>query len=277
MAELESSQGNGSSAWRDPAGYGAMPIVVAPTSSIYYERAGSGPPLLVVNGTGSDLRNRPNIMDSPLRADFDVVSYDHRGLGRSQSSVEPPSMADFAADALSLVDHLGWNEFLLFGISFGGMVAQEVALLADGRVRRLVLACTSAGGGGGSSYPLHELFELDDAQRITRHIELLDTRCVDDPEMVAMFRKHMPDVAVTPGLLLQLDARRHHDTWDRLPSIVARTLVAAGRFDGIAPLANSEALSRQIPNAELRIFDGGHAFFLQDPTALPEIARFLGS
>jgi 3-oxoadipate enol-lactonase len=254
-----------------------MPTMATPTSSIYYERAGSGPPLLVVNGTGSDLRNRPNIMDGPLQADFDVVGYDHRGLGRSQSPVEPPSMADYAADAVALVDHLGWDDFLLFGISFGGMVAQEVALLAGGRVRRLVLACTSAGGDGGSSYPLHELFELEEAERITRQIELLDTRCNDDPQMVSMFREHMPNVAVTPGLMLQLEARRHHDTWDRLPSIVAPTLVAAGRFDGIAPLVNSEALSHQIPNAELRVFDGGHAFFLQDPAALPEIARFLGA
>ncbi len=255
-----------------------MPTIqISATTNLYYERAGSGSPLLVVNGTGTDLRNRPNMMDSPLRSDFDLVSYDHRGLGQSESSDASPSMADFAADAVALVNHLGWDEFLLFGISFGGMVAQEIALLAARRVRRLVLACTSSGGAGGSSYPLHDLYQIDEERRIDRHIELLDTRCAGDPELGYLFRSSLPHVEVTPGLLLQLEARRRHDTWDRLPSILCPTLIAAGRYDGIAPLTNSEALSRRIPDADLRVFDGGHAFLLQDRAALPAIAQFLGA
>ena len=62
---------------------------------------------------------------------------------------------------------------------------------------------------------------------------------------------------------------------DRLAAVTSPTLVAAGRFDGIAPLPNSEAIAARIPKAELRIYDGGHAFFAQDPRALPEIIEFL--
>lgn len=77
------------------------------------------------------------------------------------------------------------------------------------------------------------------------------------------------------GARLQLEARRFHDTWDRLPSVSCPTLVCAGRYDGIAPLANSERLAAAIPGAELEVFEGGHLFLLQDPKAYPAIIEFL--
>jgi 3-oxoadipate enol-lactonase len=77
------------------------------------------------------------------------------------------------------------------------------------------------------------------------------------------------------GAALQLEARRHHDTWDRLPSIACPTLVCGGLFDGIAPAQNSERLASQIPGAELALFDGGHGFLWQDPAAFPHIVGFL--
>jgi 3-oxoadipate enol-lactonase len=73
----------------------------------------------------------------------------------------------------------------------------------------------------------------------------------------------------------QMDARAHHDVWDRLPAITCPTLVAAGRYDGIAPVANGRAIVSRVPGAELRIYEGGHVFFVQDPTAIPEIVAFL--
>ena len=65
--------------------------------------------------------------------------------------------------------------------------------------------------------------------------------------------------------------------WDRLDRITAPTLVAGGRFDGLAPFANSEAIAARIPGAELRAYDGGHAFFLQDPQAFPDVVAFLAT
>jgi 3-oxoadipate enol-lactonase len=78
-----------------------------------------------------------------------------------------------------------------------------------------------------------------------------------------------------PGLTNQLAARAGHHTADRLWSITCPALVCGGRFDGIAPPANSEFLARAIPGARLEMFDGGHGFFLQDPAALPAIIAFL--
>jgi len=75
----------------------------------------------------------------------------------------------------------------------------------------------------------------------------------------------------------QLEARSHHDVIDRLPRITAPTLVASGRFDGIAPVANGEVIAAAIPGAELRVYDGGHVFMMQDPRATPEIIGFLAA
>jgi 3-oxoadipate enol-lactonase len=82
---------------------------------------------------------------------------------------------------------------------------------------------------------------------------------------------------VRRGQAEQLEARRHHDVWDRLRCITCPTFVAAGRFDGIAPLANGEAIASRIPGATLHVYEGGHAFFGQDRRALVEIVDFLRS
>jgi len=187
-------------------------------------------------------------------------------------------MADFAADALALVDTQGWSTFSALGISFGGMVAQELALMAGDRVDHLVLCCTSSGGAGAHSYPLHELYGLSAEERVAALVPLIDTRAADDADLRDLLSAFLSDglaADVPTGLVRQLEARRHHDTFDRLGTIASTTLVAAGRFDGIAPLSNSEALAANIPDALLAVFDGGHGFMVQDPTAWPAMVAFL--
>ncbi len=214
---------------------------------------------------------------------FEVLSYDQRGLGQSSVPPWPYAMADFADDAAALLDALSWDDCLVLGMSFGGMVAQELAIRHPERIRRLVLACTSAGGAGGASYPLHELVDLSPDEASARRMELLDTRWdeawrEEHPEMVALIADRMPSGAGEPpaqGLTNQLAARAEHDTSGRLGAIACPTLVCGGRFDGIAPAANSEFLASAIPGARLEMFDGGHAFFMQDATALPAIVAFL--
>ncbi len=261
-----------------------MPAFEAPAARIHYERAGTGVALLNIGGTGGDLRRPPSPFAWPGAGRFEQVAYDHRGLGRSRAA-DPqaqPTMADFAGDALALVDHLGWERFSLIGISFGGMVAQEVAIRAGERVRRLVLACTSSGGLGGASAPLHEILALAPAQRGDRFIELVDTRTRENAvlraELSVLFAPLTADVTdarLRLAMARQLEARRHHDTFARLHAISAPTLVAAGRYDGLAPVENSHALAAAIAGARLEIFDGGHAFLFQDPAAWRVVGGFL--
>jgi 3-oxoadipate enol-lactonase len=261
-----------------------MPFCDANGVSLYYELAGAGERLLSISGTGGDLRHKPGLAEGPLGHAFEVLSYDQRGLGQSSLPPWPYAMADFAADAAALLDAVGWDDCLLIGVSFGGMVAQEVAIRHPERVRRLVLACTSAGGAGGASFPLHELVSLAPEERVSHQIGLLDTHWDaawqrDHPETVALIAARMATGAgETPkGLTNQLAARAEHDTTARLGRIACPTLVCGGRFDGIAPPANSEFLAGAIPGAALALFDGGHAFFLQDGAAWPAIVDFLGA
>jgi 3-oxoadipate enol-lactonase len=260
-----------------------MPFCALNTVSLYYELTGAGQRLLSISGTGGDLRQKPGLAEGPMGQAFEVLSYDQRGLGQSSVPPWPYAMSDFADDAAALLDALGWDDCLVLGISFGGMVAQEMAIRHPERVHRLVLACTSAGGAGGASYPLHELVNLSPEEASARRIELLDTRWdkawrEEHPEMVALIADRMPSGAgelPAEGLINQLAARAKHDTSGRLGTITCPTLVCGGRFDGIAPPVNSEFLASAIPSARLEMFDGGHAFFMQDATALPAVIAFL--
>jgi pimeloyl-ACP methyl ester carboxylesterase len=254
---------------------------------VYYERAGQGERLLFLNGSGATLAQTGVLVDV-FRAHFDVVAHDQRGLGRTAKPPGPYTMAQYAADALALLDDLGWETCRVVGISFGGMVAQELAVTAPGRVERLALVCTSPGGAGGASYPLHRLADMAPAERAEISARLLDTRFTaewlaahkGDRALVEMMaQRHLGEKSadVLRGESEQLGARRSHDVWDRLAGITCPTFVAAGRFDGIAPLANAEAMANAIPHAELHVYEGGHTFFAQDATAFPEILEFLAA
>ena len=122
---------------------------------IWFDRAGTGAPLLAISGSRGDLRRKPNLLESPLAKAFDVLAYDQRGLGRTSKPSKPYLMADYADDAAALLDAVGWERVRVVGVSFGGMVALELALRHPDRVTKLALCCTSPGGEGGSSYPIH--------------------------------------------------------------------------------------------------------------------------
>ena len=115
---------------------------------VYYERAGTGPPLLFLNGSGATLATSA-LLIQPFTESFDTCAHDQRGLGQTEIPPEPYSMADYAADAAALGDELGWDTFRVFGVSFGGMVAQELAVTWPERVERLAVAVHVTGRSRG--------------------------------------------------------------------------------------------------------------------------------
>ncbi|MFV0525102.1 MAG: alpha/beta fold hydrolase [Acidimicrobiales bacterium] len=282
---------------------------------ICYEIHGDGPRVVLISGTGGDLRQNPARHRHPLTAGHRVLMYDQRGLGRTTkptpdgaggpptmagsvdgagsangagSAAEPPAMADYADDAAALLGHLGWEGAHVVGISFGGMVAQHLAIRHPGRVERLVLACTSSGGAGGASFDLRALEGLAPEERLRTLLPIMDTRNdpgTNPPTLAPGFepfvagvggeRPNAGEPGAAEGARLQLLARAGHDAWDGLPRITAPTLVIGGRFDAQAPPVNVERLAARIPGAELAMFDGGHLFLAQDRSAWPAVVEFL--
>ena len=252
---------------------------------LHHTLAGAGPRVLFFNGSGATLEGSAPIIDG-LRGFATVLAHDQRGLGRTGVIDGPCTMAQYAQDGADLLDHVGWNTCVVVGISFGGMVAQEFAVTFPERVEKLVLLCTSAGGEAGASYPLHENIDLDPAARASKMRTIFDTRFTDEflasDNFAAAMAKMLADrelVAksddVLRGEAMQLEARRHHDVASRLGNVTCPTLVMAGRYDGIAPVGNSEAIAARIPGAELRTYEGGHLFIAQDPRAMADIRGFV--
>lgn len=263
-----------------------MPSAAVNGIDIYYERRGDGPALLFFNGSGATLANAALLLD-PFAEHFDVLAHDQRGLGRTSIPPGPYEMSDYAADAAGLLDVVGWDACRVVGISFGGMVAQEFAVTFPERVERLALICTSP-GGTHASFPLHELEEKSSEELGALGATLLDTRFTPEhlaehegdrmlAEFVTQRQANPASGEVRRGALAQLDARSRHDCIDRLPRITCPTFVGSGRYDGIAPVDNGEAIAAGVPGAELHVYEGGHLFFVQDPTAMPDILEFLAS
>jgi 3-oxoadipate enol-lactonase len=263
-----------------------MPYLTVRDIDIFFDRAGAGAHLLTISGSRGDLRRKPNLLESPLTKSFDVLAYDQRGLGRTSKPNKAYSIADYADDAAALLDVIGWERVRVVGVSFGGMVALELVLRHPDRVSKLAVCCTSPGGEGGTSYPLHKLQNLPADERARVMVSISDTRCdggwaADNPRKLEELIGNFTDdpFAEEPGhqsgISRLLEARRQHDTWERLADIGCPVLTCGGEYDGIALPSAQVRMAGKIPGATLCIFEGGHQFLWQDSSAFAEIVRFL--
>ena len=171
------------------------------------------------------MRLKPGTLDGVWPKHFDTLAYDQRGLGQTSKPDRPYTMAEYADDAAGLMRAIGWQSARVIGVSFGGMVAQELVLRHPAMVERLALACTSPGGAGGASYPLHTLQHLSAAERAKHMVPISDTRhdaawAKTHPDEYRMLTTMADPFANEPGRAIgaahQIEARAHHDTWDRL-------------------------------------------------------------
>lgn len=265
-----------------------MPFIDLGGHPFFFERLGEGgEKLLFIGGTGGDLRRPETRLFGPLPRQFDLLTWDQRGLGQSWKGDDAPfTMADYADDAARLMAALGWDSAHVVGVSFGGMVAQELVLRHAARVKKLVLCCTASGGEGGASFAYHELPAMGAEEMAALKVRIADTR--HDAAWAAAhpgeYRLLHGFAAADPyrgepghveGAARQIAARAGHDSWDRLPTIACPVLVMGGKYDGIAPPDVVTALARRIPGAQLRFFEGGHLFMLEDKSAFETMARFL--
>ncbi len=243
---------------------------------------------MLISGTNSDTRHKPSVYDAPGTEAFELLNFDNRGMGQSSSPGIAPTMQAYAEDAAKLLDYIGWEKTCVIGVSFGGMIAQHLALHYPQKISRLVLCCTSSGGNGGSSYPLHELQDLTAQEYAAAMVKLMnithdDTWQAAHPEQAkSVYNLYWQGADATfnnpvkhAAMKTQFAARAAHDTYDALKKLPIPTLVAGGEYDGVAPPANQQALADIIPNTRLQIFKGGHMFMKEDPKAWPSILDFL--
>ena len=234
---------------------------------LHHERRGRGEPLLLVTGFAISAAVFEPVLDA-YAARWDCITYDNRGAGRSPAPLRPTSMPELAADAAALLDRLGLESAHVYGVSMGGMIAQELAIRFPERVRGLVLGATTPGGPRAVRPTLGELRSLAGALRADRAAHLFSPAFrAEHPEevrrLLALFVRHRPS---PQGLLSQGLATVYHDTVSRLAGIEAPTLVLHGDQDAMAPLANARLLAERIPDAELALLPGaGHAYALEQP------------
>jgi 3-oxoadipate enol-lactonase len=262
-----------------------VPFAASGEVELHYESTGAGEaPVLLVMGLGMTAtgwwRTVP-VLAERLR----VLSFDNRGVGRSDRPPGPYTVAQMADDAMAVLDAAGERSAHVYGVSLGGMIAQEIALRHPERVRRLVLAATTPGGPRArppdsatlafferrAQMPAEEAVwasvpynyaartRLEGAQRIAEDIaQRLRFPIEPDPYRA------------------QLAAAVGHDAYGRLSAIGAPTLVVHGAEDRMLPPDNARLLADAIPRAELRVWPRtGHLLFTDEPEVDRDVLRFL--
>ena len=253
-----------------------MPKANVQGINLYYEVYGSGYPLILIRGLGSNA-DHWYCQVPAFSSHYSVVVFDNRGIGRSDIPDAPFTISKMAEDTVFLMDVLGIPKAHILGISMGGMIAQEIALKYGQRVNGLILACTHCGGKQAVQAAPYIIKDLSEslfagtqgaAQKAIRCL-FSDRTVQQDPGIVQRYEEASKRFPSAPQVLIhQLKAIQGHDTWRDLVNIQNPTLVLAGKEDVLIPPENSKILAGRIPNARLRVIEGGgHQFLIEQPDA----------
>ena len=252
-------------------------------TELYYERAGSGEPLLLIQGMSGTHVSWGAPFKGALEESFDVVAFDNRGIGLSERISEPFTIAEMAADTAALLDELGWESAHVVGISMGGMIAQELALGHPDRLRSLTLGCTYCGGDGSQLMPQENAEKLlaalssgdrDQAIRAGYEVNLSPAFRADESTFAAFHEMATTVPAAKATIELQAQAIFGHDTSGRLGVISVPTLIVHGTEDGVLPFPNGELIASLMPAARFEVLQGvGHMFWWEQPQRSAELIR----
>ena len=260
-----------------------MAFVENQGANIYWDEQGSGAPLLLIMGLGWSshawYRTRP-ILNERYR----TIAFDNRGVGQSDAPAGPYSIPQMASDAAAVLSAAKVNAGHIFGVSMGGMIAQEFALQYPKKVRSLILGCTAAGGP--------EAVRADQAA-----VEVLMTRSANPDEFTRAISPFIYDRA-TPlkridedadarrkwyptadAYFAQLQAILAWEAYSRLAQITLPTLVIHGENDLLVPAENGKMIAARIPGAKLVLIPNASHIFITDQTeaAHAAILDFLGA
>lgn len=258
-----------------------MPRIRAGAIDINYETYGEGEPLLLIMGFGASGMAWLPIL--PMLPGFKCIYYDNRGTGSSDTPDNGYNIPQMAEDASSLLRGIGIERAKVFGISMGGMIAQELTLRHPEQVERVVLGCTTPGGTAAVRPPDQRI------EQLIQGLELVQSGNLDaalDVMMPLLFPEDFiashPELRqfMTAGLKIAPPPRADileltragaldFDAYARLPQIKCPVLIVHGDQDVLAPVENAYLMKNQIPHAELFVVGGaGHSFAAADPAGV---------
>ena len=260
-----------------------MPHVDHAGASIYWETRGSGEPLLLIMGLGVTLEGWSRL--GPALAErYRTILFDNRGTGRSSTPPGPYAIETMADDAVAVLDAAGIARAHVFGISMGGMIAQELTLRHPGRVRSLMLGCTGCGGRDGVPAGREVVAALGARQTMTREQAMwamapyIYDASTPRERIEEDFARRLSAPVTADGYFAQLGGiRAWSGTLSRLPSIAAPTLVIHGETDQLVPPENGRIIARAIPHARLVMIPNASHIFTTDrfETARDAVLAFL--
>jgi pimeloyl-ACP methyl ester carboxylesterase len=261
-----------------------MPFANTGPLRLYYESHGQGPTVLIILGQGMAIEAGWRTIDR-LSRDFRVLAFDNRDMARSARSPWPYLVSQMAYDVAAVLDAAGEERAHIYGLSLGGMIAQEFALRYPDRVGALVLGATTPGGprsipqdptvltfftrvgAMGSEEAEWAAVPYSYGKRTRREN---GERIAED---IAHRLRHPPDAL---AYLHQVGAAAAHNTHGRLSEITAPTLIVHGGQDRLQAPQNARALADAIPGARLRMWpEAGHMYVTDEPEADDDVARFL--
>jgi len=244
-------------------------------TKIYWDEQGQGEPMLLIMGLGYPsvawYRTRP-----VLAKKYRTIAFDNRGVGQTDMPPGPYPIPVMASDAAAVLDAAGVDTAHIFGISMGGMIAQEFALQYPKRVRSLILACTAAGGptavraDGETTQMLMargSMTREEAAQAAVPFIYHPDTPRKLIDEDIETRRRWFPH---PDAYNAQLQGILAWESYSRIAQIAAPTLVIHGESDRLVPPGNGKLIAEKIPGAKLVLIPCASHIF---PTDQPEAAN----
>ncbi len=250
-----------------------MPFTVNRGAKIYWDEQGQGTPVLLIMGLGypSQMWHRTR----PLLAEhYRTIALDNRGVGRSDVPPGPYPIAVMAADAAAVLDAAHVDRAHIYGVSMGGMIAQEFALQYPHRVLSLILGCTAAGGPNAvrAEPEVTQLLmargRMSPAEAAEAAIPFIYDRGTSRAridEDLAVRKDWLPRPEAYINQLMGIIA---WEAYSRLDQIQAPTLVIHGEADRLVPPGNGQLIAARIPHAKLvQIPHAGHIFSTDQPEA----------
>ena len=261
-----------------------MPFIDNQGAKIYWDEQGTGEPVLLIMGLGYPspmwYRTRPL-----LAARYRTIALDNRGVGRSDTPPGPYPIALMASDAAAVLDAGGIESAHVYGVSMGGMIAQEFTLQYPERVRSLILGCTASGGPHvvKAEPEVNQLLmsrgNLSPEEAAEASVPFIydsaTSRALIDEDL-AMRKEWLPK---PEAYMAQLHGILSWEAYSRLDQIRAPTLVLHGESDRLVPAGNGRLIAERIPGAKLVLLPhAGHIYSTDQTDAAHEaILEFLGA